>query len=78
MGEELKGVTMLTINEAAKRVPGLAKYRIRSMCISGELPCVRAGRKYLICEQVLVQFLTQPHPKTVAPQPNTIHKINVR
>lgn len=69
---------MLTINEAAKQVPGLTKYRIRAMCINGELPCVRAGRKYLICEQVLVQYLTQPRTITVAPQPNGIHKINVR
>jgi excisionase family DNA binding protein len=78
MGEELKRVRMLTINEAAKRVPGLTRYRIRAMCINGELPCVRAGRKYLICEQVLVQYLTQPRTKSVAPQPNEIHKINVR
>ena len=32
-------VKMLTINEAAKVVPGLTKYRIREMCIKGELPC---------------------------------------
>ena len=77
MGEECRRVTMLTINEAAKRVPGLTRYRIRAMCINGELPCVRAGRKYLICEQVLVQYLTQPRPESIAPQANGIHKINV-
>lgn len=49
---------MLTINEAAERVPGLTRYRIREMCQSGELPCIMAGRKYLICEQVLVRHLT--------------------
>ena len=53
-------VQMLTINEAAKRVPGLAKYRIREMCIKGELPYVKAGRKYLICNQVLMKRLTEP------------------
>lgn len=78
MGEECRRVTMLTINEAAKRVPGLTRYRIRAMCISGELPCVRAGRKYLICEQVLVQYLTQPSSIPVAFQTNGIHRINVR
>ena len=53
-------VKMLTINEAAQLVPGLTKYRIREMCISGEIPCVKAGRKYLICEQVLIRYLTEP------------------
>ncbi|MFT8890124.1 MAG: helix-turn-helix domain-containing protein [Ethanoligenens sp.] len=76
MGEEPRKVTMLTINEAARRVPGLTRYRIRAMCINGELPCVRAGRKYLICEQVLVQYLTQPHTAPVAPQSEGIRKIN--
>jgi excisionase family DNA binding protein len=51
---------MLTINEAAQRVPGLTKYRIREMCVKGEVPCVKAGRKYLICEQVLIRYLTEP------------------
>ena len=55
-------IRMLTINEAADRVPGLTKYRIREMCISGELPHVRAGKKYLICEEVLIRHLTQPVP----------------
>ena len=54
------GIRMLTINEAAKCFPGLTKYRIREMCINGDLPCIKAGRKYLICEQVLVQHLTEP------------------
>ena len=53
-------IRMLTINEAAARVPGLTKYRIREMCIRRELPHVKAGKKYLICEQVLIQHLTQP------------------
>ena len=50
---------MLTINEAAERVPGLSKWRIREMCISGKLPHMKAGRKYLINEQVLISYLTK-------------------
>ena len=50
---------MLTINEAAERVPGLSKWRIREMCVSGELPHLKAGKKYLITEQVLVGYLTK-------------------
>jgi hypothetical protein len=52
-------VKMLTINQAAEVVPGLTKYRIREMCIKGELLCIKAGKKYLICESVLIRFLTE-------------------
>jgi len=50
---------MLTINEAAERVQGLSKWRIRELCISGELPHLKAGKKYLINEQVLIKYLTK-------------------
>lgn len=50
---------MLTINEAAECVPGLSKWRIREMCISGNLPHLKAGKKYLINEQVLIGYVTQ-------------------
>jgi len=60
-------IRMMTINEAAERVPGLTRHHVRQMCIRGELPCVMAGRKYLICEQVLIDHLTKP--RTVPPLP---------
>ncbi len=70
-------VKMLTINEAAQLVPGLTKYRIREMCISGEIPCVKAGRKYLICEQVLIRYLTEPPmPQSPAPDTRKLHRID--
>lgn len=70
-------VKMLTINEAAQLVPGLTKYRIREMCISGEIPCVKAGRKYLICEQVLIRYLTEP-PMLQNQEPDTrkLHRVD--
>jgi len=52
-------IRMLTINEAAKLVPGLSKWRIRGMCLSGELPHLKAGKKYLINEQVLIGYVTK-------------------
>ena len=61
-------IKMLTINEAAEKVQGLTRYRIREMCISGELPCVKAGRKYLICEQVLYKVLTEARPAAAPPE----------
>lgn len=50
-------VRMLTINEAAKLIDGLTAHRIRAMCIDGTLPYIRAGKKYLICENVLLNVL---------------------
>lgn len=44
---------VLTIKEAAQLIDGLTEYRIRQMCVSGQLPCFMAGRKYLIAEENL-------------------------
>ena len=44
---------MLTIKQAAEVVDGITEYSIRQMCISGELPCFKAGKKYLINEKTL-------------------------
>jgi excisionase family DNA binding protein len=46
---------VLTIKEAAAVVAGLSRYRIRQMCITGELPCIMAGKKYLINQSVLLE-----------------------
>lgn len=50
-------ITMLTIKEAAALVDGLTEYRVRELCRSGELPTVKAGKKYLINRDVLIRFL---------------------
>ena len=39
---------ILTIKEAAEMIDGLTEYRVRQMCITGQLPCFKAGRKYLL------------------------------
>lgn len=46
---------LLTIKQASQIVDGVTEYRIRQMCISGELPCFKAGKKYLINENVLLK-----------------------
>ena len=46
---------VLTIKEAAQLIEGLTEYRIRQMCISGQLPCFMAGKKYLISEEALMK-----------------------
>ena len=50
-------ITMLTIKEAAALVDGLTEYRVRQLCRSGELPCIKAGKKFLINKDVLITFL---------------------
>jgi hypothetical protein len=50
-------VRVLTIKQAAEKVEGLSAYRIRQLCKSGVLPCIMAGRKYLISEYVLLDFI---------------------
>ena len=50
--------TMLTIKEAAKLVQGLTEYRVRELCKTGELPCFKAGKKYLINKDILYKFLS--------------------
>lgn len=51
-------IVMLTIKEAAALVDGLTEYRVRELCRSGELPCFRAGKKYLINKDILHKFLS--------------------
>ena len=48
---------VLTIKEAAKLIGGITEYRIRQMCISGQLPCFMAGKKYLIDESTLLKVV---------------------
>ena len=50
-------IVMLTIKEAAVLVDGLTEFRVRQLCRSGELPCIKAGKKFLINKEVLIRFL---------------------
>ena len=52
-----KRMVMLTIKEAAALVDGLTEYRVRQLCRSGELPCFKAGKKYLINKNVRIRYL---------------------
>ncbi|MCR5539748.1 MAG: helix-turn-helix domain-containing protein [Ruminococcus sp.] len=50
-------ITMLTIKEAAALVDGLMEYRVRQMCRAEQIPCVKAGKKFLINKDVLFDYL---------------------
>ena len=53
---------ILTIKEAAEMIDGLTEYRVRQMCITGQLPCFKAGRKYLISEENLLKAVFKDFP----------------
>ncbi len=57
MSEHGRKVKLLNIRQAAKVVEGLTEYRIRQLCRSGELPCIKAGRKILLNEQALIDYV---------------------
>ena len=51
---------LLTIKEAAGLIDGITEYRIRQMCKSRQLPCFKAGRKYLIHADTLYKVVFDP------------------
>lgn len=48
---------LLTVKEAAGLIDGLTEYRLRQMCLSGQMPCIKAGRKILIGEETLMRTI---------------------
>lgn len=56
MNKELDVPCMVTINEAAQIVK-LAKYHIRQLVLQGKIRYVKAGRKYLLNLDSLVNYL---------------------
>ena len=70
-------VTILTIKEAAELVEGLTEFRVRMMCKKGEIPCIMAGRKFLINKDIFLDylnggFITNSQPKVESePETNT-------
>ncbi|MFI3255528.1 MAG: helix-turn-helix domain-containing protein [Eubacteriales bacterium] len=53
-------VNLLTITQASQLVNGLTTYRIRQLCQSGELPSFKSGNKWLIQEDVLLDYIRTP------------------
>ena len=50
-------IVMLTIKQAAALVEGLTEYRVRQMCLSGQVPHIMAGTKYLINKELFLKYL---------------------
>ena len=50
-------IVMLTIKQAAPLVEELTEYRVRQMCINGQVPHIMAGNKYLINKEIFLRYL---------------------
>ena len=50
-------ITLLTIKQAAELVNGLTEYRVRQMCVHGQLPHIKAGKKYLINKEIFLKYI---------------------
>ena len=48
---------MLTIGEAARLIDGITEYRIRQMCKTGQIRSFKAGNKFLIAENDLIEVV---------------------
>ena len=45
---------LLTLKQAANLIDGLTEYRIRMMCVQGEIKYHKFGNKYMISENELM------------------------
>ena len=74
----LKLPKMATINECAKTI-GLAKYHIRQLVLQGKVKYVKAGKKYLINVDSLIEYLnngeTQVETEEQDSNTNKIRKV---
>ena len=50
-------IIMLCVKEIPTKYQGISEHAVRRWVTSGELPSVKAGRKILIAEPVLTDFL---------------------
>lgn len=55
---ELKIPTMVTLAEASKQT-GLSYDYLRKLCLTGQITHIRAGKKYLINLEKLVDYLNR-------------------
>lgn len=46
---------LLTVREAAALIDGLSAYRVRQMCLSGQLSYFKSGNRVLITKENLFQ-----------------------
>ena len=52
----IKKPRLLTLKQAAGLVEGLTEYRVRQMCINGDIKYHKFGNKYMISEHEILRF----------------------
>lgn len=71
---ETKIPRMRTINEAAREIKvldphtAITEYHIRQLAISGVIPRVKAGKKYLINLDMLIEYMNDPTDERFKPR----------
>jgi len=56
MTSDTKKPRLLTLKEAAELIDGLKEYRVRRLCIDGELKHYKFGNKYMVSEHELLNY----------------------
>lgn len=77
MKENLRNVpTMKSICECSQ-IAGLAKYHVRQLVLQDKIKYVKAGRKYLVNLESLIEYLNngETHVKTESENLNKIRKV---
>lgn len=70
---ETKIPRMRTVSEAAREIKALdpdtaiTEHHIRQLAVSGRIPRVKAGRKYLISLDLLIEYMTDPTTEKFQP-----------
>ena len=67
LGNTMSIPTMYTIN-AAKQATGLSYDYIRKLCLANKIVYVRAGNKYLVNMEKLIEFLNSGEKTTLSVQ----------
>ena len=56
MNNTAKKPRLLTLKQAAELVEGLTEYRVRQMCINGDIKYHKFGNKYMISEHEILNY----------------------
>ncbi len=52
---------LLSLTQATRLVQGITVQELRELCLSGKLPYIKAGKRYFVQEDVLLDFVKIPY-----------------
>ena len=50
---------LLTLKQAAELIDGLTQYRVKMLCLSGDIKYHKFGSKYMISEREIFRFFDE-------------------